>query len=315
MLASLMLLAVMGATSGAGQQATVAEQCQSSLLLLPSTPDPNTDVLFNMQTRKIEEALHLAAESGRTLVEPNYVFGARNWTWFEDANHNQLANNQEIHRGVLGTIEEPLSSFFELAPLDNLLHRPITSLGSYTAACTHDLDLVIRFWGHSGISSCDSSSTHISAWGVTWNARRVTCLHASQLQTLGELLEMSRDSSRLALEYLPPKFVEQRQHGWRWSPERLRVREALQWAAPLILEAETFIDTFLAPFRDEEGEGEGKGVGGLGNFVAVHWRRGDRCPLRVCGVSGVWFLFWCLRLKNAHETCDDMYACKHCLYV
>ena len=86
------------------QAPTEAAHCGPTLLLLPSSPDPNTDVLFNMQTRRVEEVVHLAIVSARTLVEPAYVFGARNWTWFEDAHHNQLSSNKDIHQGVFGTI-------------------------------------------------------------------------------------------------------------------------------------------------------------------------------------------------------------------
>ena len=165
-------------------------QCGPSLLLLPSSPDPNTDVLFNMQTRKVEEAVHMAAVLGRTLVEPTYVFGARNWTWFEDSHHNQLASNKEIHNGVLGTIQEPLSSFFDLDPLERLLQQPIPSVTTFVSTCGNTIDLVFRFYGHSGIVSCDPSATPAHAWGVTWDVRRVVCVHAAQFKSLGACFVM-----------------------------------------------------------------------------------------------------------------------------
>ena len=283
--------------------------CVSSLLLLPSSPDPNTDVLFNMQTRKMEEAVYIAAASGRTLVEPRYIFGARNWTWFEEDNHNQLSKNEDIDEGMLGTIEEPLSSFFELPPLEHVLQRPISKLSSYIADCGGNLDLVLRFYGHSGIKTCDGSRRRVAAWGIEWTARQVVCVHAQQLKSLDDLLAMAGDAPRLALEFLPPKFVEQREHGWRWSPARMRVREALVWAAPLVREAEAFIASNLALAPDDaaarvappdakdavphQGSGEaalaggrGGGVGQLGDFVAVHWRRGDRAFQEEMGIHG-----------------------------
>jgi len=275
-----------------------AGQCGLTLLLLPSSPDPNTDVLFNMQTRKVEEAVHLATVSGRTLVEPAYVFGARNWTWFEDAHHNQLSSNADIHQGVLGTIEEPLSSFFELAPLERLMQRAIPSLASHTAACGHHLDLIVRFYGHSGISTCDDSSLRVPAWGVTWVASRVVCVHAAQLANEQALVDMTLSASTLALEFLPPKFVEQRRPGWRASPERMRVREALVWATALVREAEEFIAARLDVVDNEDadvvagGQGGGSeseagvGKGELGQFIAVHWRRGDRAYQEEMGIHG-----------------------------
>ena len=276
-----------------------AGQCGLTLLLLPSSPDPNTDVLFNMQTRKVEEAVHLATVSGRTLVEPAYVFGARNWTWFEDAHHNQLSSNADIHQGVLGTIEEPLSSFFELAPLERLMQRAIPSLASHTAACGHHLDLIVRFYGHSGISTCDDSSLRVPAWGVTWVASRVVCVHAAQLANEQALVDMTRSASTQALEFLPPKFVEQRRPSWRASPERMRVREALVWATALVREAEEFIaarldvvdnedaDVVASGLRGSSSKSEAGAVKGeLGQFIAVHWRRGDRAYQEEMGIHG-----------------------------
>ena len=300
LLCALLIVDTSCVNKGFGELAHEAETaCGPSLLLLPSSTDPNTDVLFNMQTRKMEEAVHIAAVSGRTLVEPSYVFGARNWTWFEDAHHNQLASNADIHQGVLGTIQEPLSSFFELDPLQHLLQRLIPSLTSHVSTCGTSLDLIVRFYGHSSIASCDPSAMDVTAWGVTWAARRVECVHAHELQTLEQLLDIFRDSQAVALEYLPPKFVEQRHTAWRASPARTRVREALSWAAPLVAEADTFIKTHFAPFRNDdvgrgdadvgdEGEGRvgGGGGGGLGHFVAVHWRRGDRGYQEEMGIHG-----------------------------
>lgn len=59
-----------------------AELSVSVLIQLPGFPDPNTDVLFNMQTRRMEETIFLAQETSHVLVEPYYLFGARNWTWY-----------------------------------------------------------------------------------------------------------------------------------------------------------------------------------------------------------------------------------------
>ena len=270
--------------------ASLTAECGPSLLLLPSSPDPNTDVLFNMQTRKVEEAVHMAEISERMLVEPYYIFGARNWSWFEDANHNQLVSNDEIHRGMLGTIEEPLHSFFELPPIEQLLQQPIPSPLSFADACGHWIDLLIRFYGHSGITTCDDSATEVSAWGVLWAARRVLCVHAMQFKTVDDLIDMTRNSLRVAVEFLPPKFVELRKEGWRSSAPRWRVRAALQWAAPLVKEAEHFIySQFGLTALDDTDPAQEDAVevgGDFGDFVAVHWRRGDRGYQEEMGIHG-----------------------------
>jgi hypothetical protein len=116
-----------------------------------------------------------------------------------------------------------------------MMQRTIPSPASYTADCSQHLDLIVRFYGHSGISTCDSSSSslHVPAWGVTWVASRVVCVHAAQLATVESLVDMVRSASNLALQFLPPKFVEQRHLGWRSSPERMRVREATISRSPL----------------------------------------------------------------------------------
>ena len=341
---------------------TAAGACGPSLVMLPSSPDPNTDVLFNMQTRKMEEALYIASESGRSLVEPYYVFGARNWTWFEDGNHNQLSRNEDIHAGMLGTIEEPLSSFFDLAPLHHVVHRPVVPLSSYVATCGRELDVVVRFYGHNGMAHCDDGhsgeepwsageASSLSAWGVDWTVLRILCVHSAHVTSVAQLLEMSQSALRLGVQYLPAKFVEQRRAGWRWSPERARIRAALVWAAPLVRQAEDFIASHLAPldgpggaqaaatgaadasatgrlppgspspfplllplppplvptlpFTDldarygavlagvssdeivaDEALATPRALAGLGDFVAVHWRRGDRGYQEEMGIHG-----------------------------
>jgi len=66
----------------------------------------------------MEELVYLAGASGRALVEPHYLFGARNWSWFEHGGRNARAGTAELSAAVVGTVSQPLGAFFRRAPLE-----------------------------------------------------------------------------------------------------------------------------------------------------------------------------------------------------
>ena len=151
------------------------------LLTLESSPDPNTDVLFNMQTRRMEELVYLALMAERVLVEPQYSFGARNWTWFESSNNNQQAKNEVIHEGVLGLVQEPLSSFFLLDPLQKLLGSNIEPLGGFHSRAGGRIDRLLRFQ-RPGLPTCDREAATVTSYGYKFSVSAVECLSPWQVR-------------------------------------------------------------------------------------------------------------------------------------
>uniref|UniRef100_A0A7S0DW26 Uncharacterized protein n=1 Tax=Hanusia phi TaxID=3032 RepID=A0A7S0DW26_9CRYP len=170
-----------------------------ALLPLESSPDPNTDVLFNMQTRRMEELVYLALMSDRRLVEPQYSFGARNWTWFESANNNQQANNERIHQGVLGLVQEPLSSFFLLDPLQKLLGSNIQSLESFHDRSGGRIDRLLRFYG-TGLPACDPQASYVTSYGYEWSVSSVECLSPWQISSVDQFLSLLVEGELVAIQ-------------------------------------------------------------------------------------------------------------------
>ena len=151
------------------------------LLTLESSPDPNTDVLFNMQTRRMEELVYLALMAERVLVEPQYSFGARNWTWFESSNNNQQAKNEAIHERVLGLVQQPLSSFFLLDPLQKLLGSNIEPLGGFHSRAGGRIDRLLRFQ-RPGLPTCDREAATVTSYGYKFSVSAVECLSPWQVR-------------------------------------------------------------------------------------------------------------------------------------
>jgi hypothetical protein len=186
------------------------------LVLLPCSAIISKDVLFNMQTRRMEEVIFLASSSERTLVEPHYLYGARNWSWFEENPHSD-----DFNEGILGIIEEPLGDYFDLHPISALLGSPIQPMSEFVSSSGGALDLIIRFFT-SDEEDCQREGTSLDAYGEHWIGEQLICLDVRSLRSLDPLLHLLRDKSfpRIGLHYMPPKLVELRFPAWRDSAPR-----------------------------------------------------------------------------------------------
>jgi len=246
------------------------------LLTLESSPDPNTDVLFNMQTRRMEELVYLALMAERVLVEPQYSFGARNWTWFESSNNNQQAKNEVIHEGVLGLVQEPLSSFFLLDPLQKLLGSNIEPLGGFHSRAGGRVDRLLRFQGP-GLPACDRQAASVTSYGYKFSVSAVECLSPWQFSSIDDFLNLLVEGEIVAIQFMPAKFVELRFPSWRQSDVRWDIRKAFSWAKDLVRRAEDFIAAHFGGLNPSNG---------LGQYLAIHWRRGDRAYRQEMHIHG-----------------------------
>lgn len=187
------------------------------LVLLPCSAIISKDVLFNMQTRRMEEVIYLASSSERTLVEPYYLYGARNWSWFEQNPHSD-----DFNEGIFGIIQEPLGDYFQLDPISALLGSPIQAMPDFVSSTGGALDLVIRFFTSSE-EDCQIEGAAVDAYGEHWIGEQLICLDVRSLRSLDPLLRLLRDKGRfprVGLHYMPPKLVELRYPAWRDSAPR-----------------------------------------------------------------------------------------------
>ena len=180
-----------------------------------------TDDLLHLRRRRMEEVIFLAQDSGRALVEPFYLYGARNWTWFERHPHAR-----DFSPGILGIVAEPLGDYFELGPISALLPAPIIPLPSFVSSSGGVLDLIIRFFGSGGAEDCQAAGAAVDAYGQDWVGRQLVCLDVRALASLDPLWRLLRDRQyrSVGLHLLPPKLVELRYPAWRDSAPRSAVR-------------------------------------------------------------------------------------------
>jgi hypothetical protein len=189
------------------------------LVMLECAESIHEDVLFNMQTRRMEELLYLALATKRSLVEPFYHYGARNWTWFEQHPHAS-----DISPGVLGILQEPLTDYFRPAPLEALLGSPMLQFSSFLKASSAMLDLLVRFLPAHRADMCGSGPVETRAFGHRVRARRVVCVDPRSGGALRTAVELAgQGGGWVGLEFMPAKLVELRVAGWRAGEERRKV--------------------------------------------------------------------------------------------